>query len=280
MLAVASMIASVTSPVLFCLCLPTIVLSLTGVIGGHISLYRIARSKGQMVGTWAGVMALCFGYPVLLISCVMMPGYVSSVYEGVRKGANADEASQATESVFDRAESNILTSVDGAAHGNSPEAIVLATEYSSTIKELRELLFTKRERGFSLSQGKFVTHCELHEGKCCFLVHVPDYRKFDDDAKKSLETIAWLAAQKTVAGKLKEGDQLAVGLKRVILYGSVQIGEVVAADKGDDGVKIKTKEKELLHPFFEEPEPLMLEPAPLPSDNTGPEVPTSGTPDP
>jgi hypothetical protein len=104
-----------------------------------------------------------------------------------------------------------------------------------------------------LSGGNFITYCELHDGRCAFITHVPDYRKFEDDAKDSLAEIAWEAAQATVADTLHEGDELGVGLKGVLLYGSVMVGHVTAIGDEKRGLEEETESEEsLLEKFFVE----------------------------
>ena len=173
------------------------------------------------------------GYPLLLISLMFVPSIVTAFI----KAAN-EERVDAPRSPLAEAESEIVSASGGIAHGNSPEAIALAERYSAAMKSLRDELFTKRKKpGVSLSKGEFLTYCQLSPGKCAFLVHVPDYRKFDDDAQESLASLAWLAAQHSVKGTLEEGDELGVGLKGVLLYGSVQTGLVVANPEEDDGIE-------------------------------------------
>jgi hypothetical protein len=253
LLAVFSMIASAVAPLMFCLCFPTLLLSAAGVIGGHIALYRIQRSRGKLAGSWAAVIALCLGYPVALASIWLLPSFVQGIAEA-RKADVADDNEGGDRSPLSIAESNILSASDGTAHGNSPEAIALAEEFGTLMKKLREALFTEGKSKISITRGEFVTHCELRDGQCCFLVHVPDYRHFNDDAKESLEELAWMAAQRSVQGKLQPGDRLAVGLKGVLLYGSVQVGTVAAAPQDgqerEPSPPTRSKEKDLLRPFF------------------------------
>lgn len=150
------------------------------------------------------------------------------------------------------AERKINSDNEGIAHGNTPEAKALAEKYAKTMKELREALFTKGKEGISLSGGNFITYCELHDGRCAFITHVPQYRKFDDDAKESLAEIAWEAAQMTVADTLDEGDELGVGLKGVVLYGKVMVGRVTIAGDEKRGLEHQSKSDEArLEPFFE-----------------------------
>jgi hypothetical protein len=124
------------------------------------------------------------------------------------------------------------------------------------MKTLREVFFSEEKRkGISLSDGEFITWCELREGQCAFIVHVPSYRKFTEDAKDSLETLAWTAAQQTVRDTLEEGDELAVGMKGVVLWGDVRVGTVVGQDSEGDGIEQQGKDEAILYPFFVSPEP-------------------------
>jgi hypothetical protein len=60
------------------------------------------------------------------------------------------------------------------------------------------------------------------------VVHVPEYRKFTGDAKKTLAKLAWMVAQNVARDELEPGDHLAVGLRGVISYGAVMVGDVTA----------------------------------------------------
>jgi hypothetical protein len=63
-----------------------------------------------------------------------------------------------------------------------------------------------------------------------------------------LAQLAWMTAQETAAESLQPGEELAVGLKGVLLYGAVITGEY---DPDYDGEDVRVKDdKELLYPFF------------------------------
>jgi Domain of unknown function (DUF4190) len=229
--ALFSLLASIVAPLFICVCLPilTTIASLTGIVLGHIALVRIGRSQGTLSGSGLAIGGLVLGYPVFLFSLMIFA--LSLLPKDFGKPPVGFENTPAGR--LKEAEDQIRTGNDGIAHGNTPEAKALAEKYAQTMKSLREALFTKRKKkGFSLSGGNFVTYCELHEGRCAFVTHVPDYRNFDNDAKDSLAEIAWEAAQVTVSDTLDEGDELGVGLKGVLVYGSVMVGHVTTV--GDE----------------------------------------------
>jgi len=261
--ALFSLLASIASPFFICICLPvlTVAGSLVGIVLGHIAMYKISRSGGRLSGSGLALTGLLLGYPVFLMALsfslfgFFMPKDFGKPPPGYENTARAR---------LEAAESKIGTDTHGIAHGNTPKAKELAEKYAKTMKTLRDALFTKGKEGISLSGGKFITYCELHEGSCVFITHVPEYRRFKDDAKDSLAEIAWEAAQKTVAEELDEGDDLAVGLKGVILYGSVMVGKVAAEGDEDRGPDVTATNETLLERFFKLEEDEMPQPNLIP----------------
>lgn len=261
MAALFSLIASLASPVFICACLPflTPVVALVGVVLGHVALIKIGRSRGTLSGGGLAIAGLCLGYPALLLGVLISS--LAFLPKSERTTASVPIDRNSPSERLKSAERAINTDSNGIAHGNSPEAKALAEEYAKTMKALREALFTKGKGGPSLSGGNFVTYCELHDGRCAFITHVPEYRKFEGDAKESLAEIAWEAAQMTVADTLDEGDDLGVGLKGVVLYGKVMVGRVTIAGDEKRGMDHESKSDEArLEPFFE------LEPEEMPKD--------------
>lgn len=209
-------------------------------------------------------LGLLSGYLALLFSVSFL------VLDLTHKPDPADEGTEpaTAASALSRAEGKIITDSDGVAHGNSPAAVALAKQYSDALLKLRNENFTPAKNGgISLSGGQFIVYCELRPGRCAFVVHVPNYRKFAGDAKESLAELAWESAQKTVAGSLQNGDELAVGLKGTILYGAVMVGTAGDPTGPDEQIE----DEDLLLPFFEPEEStdeakVELPPAALPAE--------------
>ncbi len=237
-LAITSLVFALISPVVSCMCGLSLVTSLIAIVTGHMSLVGIKRSAGQLAGRGVALAGVIVGYVMFAISLLAVAAFLPGFLDGWRQAerqhatSEAPAAADGSERLLD-AEMKVMTSsTDGAATGNSPAARALAEDYSASLKGMRETLFTADERGgISLTQGQFVTHCELHDGRCAFIVHVPAYRKFDDDAKESLAQIAWSVAQETVQSTLRPGDSLAVGLRGAMLYGAVLVGQVAGDDQ-------------------------------------------------
>src|SRR5262249_11913839 len=113
--------------------------------------------------------------------------------------------------------------------------------------------------------NKYIAWCEMHEGKCAFVVYVPEYRKFDRDAKKVLAKMAWRVAQEVSRTHFDTDDHLAVGMHGLMSYGTVMVGRV-ADDDFDAAIENQTHDENghLLLPFFVRPEGEILNFGPVP----------------
>lgn len=249
LLAVFSLILGGPALVACCCWFVSLPLSVGAIVTGHLALMNIHRSEGRLGGKTLAALGLVGGYLGLLmaISFVAM-GYV--VDSDDNKLADDEVTVKTADDLLNVAEDKIRTYADGIAHGNTPEAKQLAQRYSELIQKLRDDFFTKGDGGISLSGGKFITYCELRDGQCAFVVHVPEYRKFEGDAKDSLADLSWMAARTTVADTLEPGDKLAVGLKGIALYGSVKVGKIVDDASEEDGIETDSTSRDDLLPFF------------------------------
>lgn len=170
---------------------------------------------------------------------------------------------------------NIVGSSDSEiGYGNTSEAKALADKFATRMKLLRESLFTSSKKGISISKGNFLTHCELHDESCVFLVHIPKLRKYDGESKKSLCDLAWMVAQGTLNDSdFPEGGKLAVGVRGVILYEQIIIGEFHKdLETSKKSIASRNSNDDVLGEFF--PEPLKKpKPAPPITDQETPNSP-------
>jgi hypothetical protein len=152
------------------------------------------------------------------------------------------------EQAFQQANAQLTSYRGSDAFGNTDDARARAAKFSKLFGQMRELLFTKaRASGApSLSQGHFITHCEMRPGRVAFLVHVPDLRKFTAEAQDQLFRVAWAAAQAAITDLPREKTELGVGLRGALIYGEVGAGPA-SVDKPTQRSESST---DLLLPFF------------------------------
>jgi hypothetical protein len=191
------------------------------------------------------------GALLLLMMGLMAFGFYCACEAESRRPRMAGEAE------FKAANGQIDSYSGTVAFGNSPQAIAVAVKFSQTMKELRSGLFEGGKKdGLSVSRHEFLTHCELHDGTCAIIVHVPELRRFTGEAKDSLADLAWIIAQTMVHDQAagQPGMKLAVGLRGVLSYDRVLVGKVVS-DVTKTGAEFETiKEydaKQRLFPFFQ-----------------------------
>lgn len=111
--------------------------------------------------------------------------------------------------------------------GNTPAAARAAVEFSNTVQAFRSIGISDEKPG---KNKNITTWCEVHPGRCLFIVEVPDLRHFTDDAKSAMADAAWLAAQ--LGAKelgLPESADLAVALRGSVLYDRLITGKPAAA---------------------------------------------------
>ncbi len=286
-LAVLSLILGAISPFFLCLCYTSFVTSLAAIVTGHIARSSIRRSGGTTTGSGVALGGLILGYLTFAVTAVGLVGtiYLFQQTPAVSTGPTQTASVPTAASALQDAEHKILSDDDGVALGNTADAQALADKFAAAMESQDQAFFTETEAKIKLSGGHYVTWCELHTDRCAFVVHVPEYRRFDSQAKTLLSKLAWQTAQTVVEEKLPPGAGLAVGLKGIVLYGAVLTGRV--SDSEPDGQfpspdSTGTDEK-LLIPFFERPTevPPVAAPGPAPTgtlDEIPVEAPDSSSP--
>ncbi|MCY2962994.1 MAG: hypothetical protein NT069_04955 [Planctomycetota bacterium] len=226
------------------------------------SLGKKNRTKADRSSRSPVVKVLLAIFGVIGLVCAGCGGFfVYNVYQGVQqardRAARGEPLASPGESNFHDANSKISVNRGQVAFGNTPAAKELAEQFSQNVRAMRELYFTKRKKKatFSTSDGQFLTYCQLTDGACVFLVHIPDLRKFTDDAKESLSEIAWEAAQRAVRNGVETPPpQIAIATRGVILYDRILIGRFQTGDDEDEtGVEYRGKGSDgvsKLYPFF------------------------------
>ncbi len=143
------------------------------------------------------------------------------------------------------------------AFGNSTKAQEVAAQFSKAMKARREAEFTAGKKGaISMSKGEFLTHCELRDDRCVILVHVPELRRYQSEAKETMAYLAWETAQSVLKekGVGKDKMSLVVGVRGVLLYDRVMVGKYVDDPKQlESSIKETETEsggKALLHFWF------------------------------
>lgn len=161
------------------------------------------------------------------------------------------------EAEFRAANRAIIRLKERAYSGNSPEAIRLAGRFSELIEDARKNGFSAANRdSFSLSKHRFLTHCQLNADSCAFLVHVPELRRYTEDAQTSISQIAWMIGHSLAqdAG-LPPSTRLAVGVKGMLNYEAVFIGDIATPESPLDDIEVEDRGLDLakirlLYPFF------------------------------
>lgn len=229
----ASMILGIIGLLTSFLICPSIFLVVASLIMGVIGLIRANKGGGLVGGkkeAIAGIVCSSLG----LIALFVVPALLFK-----------DGRGHSERSPRESAAAGISGSSQESAHGNSPKAIQLAGKFASAMDLAHETSFASSKA--RKKSARYVVHCELRDGSCAFLVHVPDYRKFTDEAKGTLEEIAWQTAGAVLKndGSIEPDTDLCVGLKGLVLFGSIMTGQA-----NDDAPDETTKDESDMDRFF------------------------------
>lgn len=293
-LALVSMLVSFAALITVCVFFISLPLSIAAVIMGHLGYSAVRKNQPYLEGGWQAVTALVVGYTALTISSMIAllffvgPRFLPDPNNngtGIGELASGEDGGRfSPERALRAAELMIATKQDlPPGRGNNPDAVRLANNYAEIMKRASDEAFTRSGKPIiQLSGGEYLTYCELHEDRCLFLVHVPSYRNFTDDAKETLVQIAWINAQLIVADELPADSRLGVGLRGTILYGDIIVGRSPPnTEELTDGTS--AEKEDLLSFFIEEVPDVDMEPS-IPAEPSFPETepPTlaeSSTPD-
>jgi len=222
-------------------------------IFGFFAFLFIKRSKGRLFGN----VSTSIGMLLALIPTLLFGKIAHTIIDGIIN-YDPDKPSR-IESIANvkKAEQNLSFFQDGKfAFGNTPEAEKMATDFAKQMKTYREKYYEADESISISTQGHFLTHCELHEDSCAFIVHVPRLRKYNLEAKELMANQAWYVASAIlVSNGYQSGFKMAVGTKGKIVYERIDVGtlsldttliEVSGVEK--EGTRV-----ELLKPFFPDP---------------------------
>jgi hypothetical protein len=129
---------------------------------------------------------------------------------------------------FDKANEAISTFSSDVGFGNTPAAADMAKKFAVRIKKLEAESFTGGKDGERdlITQGNFLTYCEVQGSVVTFLVQAPNLDTYEGDVRKALFEIAWETGQGVLA---KSADKtLVVALRGKLLYGALGKGKASA----------------------------------------------------
>ena len=160
----------------------------------------------------------------ILVAVLLLPFIIGFVGGGVERQRGTQASTPA--GAFYRASSQIGPR-GKAASGNSAAAVDLAEQMAAAMTFVRNRGFTQSESKSLLDQhDTFKVYCDLRSDQCVFLIHIPELRRFEADAQRSLGDLAWVAAQELLAHNrgANRSMRLAIGIRGNIAYDRVLLG--------------------------------------------------------
>jgi hypothetical protein len=188
-----------------------------------------------------------FGGLFLVLSLLLLPAMrmQSVVAKGWWKSVQVP-ASMGTP--IAAAEHSLMTTEGSGELGNSIQASGMSGGLKGELSDALNAYFDGVEQ-----DQRVTVYCRKDDESCCFLVYIPDLGSFDNAAKDAVSHLAWDSAQRVSAKLQTQGSKLAVAIRDVYRYRSIQVGEVPARrSQSDPG--LTTVDETMLEPFFQDDE--------------------------
>lgn len=212
-LALAALVVGILS--LF-VCSPLVLPALIAIVLGLVAVVRARRNPEIYGGTVPALLGVAGGGASLVLMLVLAGLFVWS------ESGRQDPA----EAALRDADWKVDQAKGEQALGNSTSAQAMSGEMNEFCKNLGQLI---AKLGQPLppasTDSPCVTYVETRADKVCFLVHVPNLRRFSDDMVKSSAELFWQKARVTAKKNLGRDDiKVGVGLRGNILYGGTAVG--------------------------------------------------------
>lgn len=178
--------------------------------------------------------------------------FISMIVIGKISKSNSDSRPKKEivyNSQFDMANRKIDSDKNGSYTGNTNEAKEMAKNFSLKMFELEKELFSggKENRLISLTGDKFLTYCRVTKNKVCFLVHVPQFKRYKGKTRDTLLELSWLLANK-LSSDFPKNTEIAVCLRGSLMYGGVVHG---VHNKKPVYINDYSIDKEKIYPLFD-----------------------------
>lgn len=231
----ASMILGIVGLVTSVFICPSFLFIIASIVLGIVGLSNVKKGNGLVAGKNAAIA----GIVCSIVGALVMVGM--TIVAARNPGTSGKSSPRQA------ASSKISGSSTITGHGNSPKARELAEKYAIAMQLWHSLSISSENS--RAGKTRYVVYCELHENTCAFLAYVPDSRRFADDAKSSLESMAWSTATQLLKEDetVQKNTELCIALKGLVMFGAVMVG-----DSSRSAPNVSNKDESMMDRFFPE----------------------------
>ena len=211
-LAILSLIFGLMSVPLMCMCFMAIPFSIAAIIMGHMSRGVVRDTNGQYSGIELGTFGMLLGYCTLFVTVLSLAFFAADT---IKTPGPVRQAAAANNLLLQQAETQLFSESSETTYGASTSehsATDLAQHYVDSLHVLDSTYFAETEADEEHPPRAYRAFVQLNDDDAAFLLFIPEYSRFTDEARKTLIESAWLIAQRTVDDVLPSGSSLAVAL--------------------------------------------------------------------
>lgn len=250
-LAILSLLCGLMSVPMMCLCFTSVPFSLAAIVMGHMSRGIVRDTNGTYRGIEMATFGTILGYSTLLITGITLLFYLNS--ESTLKQSSAPRPAQASTVLLQQAEAQLLSQSEEVAFGVSTSessAQSLAQHYIDALHVLDSTHFSESATDEELPPRAYRAFVQLNSDSVAFLLFVPEYARFTDEARQTLIDSCWLIAQRSVDGIVPNDSKLAVALYSDSNCQQIMIGKTARGESSSTGLSSPDASRKALSPFF------------------------------
>lgn len=250
--AVLSMLCGLAAVPLMCMCFLSVPFSIAAIIFGHSARGVVRNSPERYEGFGMATSGMLLGYVTLAVCAAFLAIPIATNSVRIPTAATRNQGANQNPLLI-QAEDQLLAGTEQNIFGvttTNASATDLAQHYLEALQILDQTHFDEgiETETAAASPRAYRVFVQLNSDSAAFLLHVPEYQRFTEDAKETLNDNAWLIAQRSVDDILPRDSQLAVCIYSAEGQETVMIGQT--SRDGSTAPKANRKDRKRLASLF------------------------------
>lgn len=256
-LAILSVLSGILSFPMMCLLVLSLPFSIFAIVAGHMARGVIRSQPNRYAGTEMATVGLLSGYTTLILMGGGLLFLAAAATSSKVITVNTGSRSSSGQTLLDDARGQLMNGSGVASFGVSTadhDANSLARHYIDSLHVRDELEFGHTGESDDIPPREYRVYVRLNADSVAYLVRVPEFERFTDEARETLFQTCWTIAQRSVDHILPSGSDVGVGIYSDAGVENVLIGKTVLEQSAESGLKKQHRKEKSLAVFFKVPD--------------------------
>lgn len=256
-LAILSVLSGLLSFPMMCLLVLSLPFSVFAIVAGHMARGVIRSQPDRYAGTEMATIGLLSGYTTLILMGGGLMIFTLAATTSKVITVNTSTSASSGQTLLDDARAQLMNGSGTASFGVSTadhDANSLARHYIESLHVRDELEFSRTGESEDIAPREYRVYVRLNADSVAYLVRVPEFERFTDDARQTLFETCWTIAQRSVDHILPAGSEVGVGIYSDAGVERVLTGKTVPEQSAESGLKKQHRKEKALAAFFKVPD--------------------------